>query len=232
MAQSESYSVLFSGGWACFSRPEFKVERVSYPVMTPSAARGALEAIFWRPEIRWEVRAIDVLKPIRQQSVLRNEVAEKQSPRQDDFLVEKRRQQRSSLMLRDVAYVVHADMLLEGHATDPIPKYTSQFERRLDRGQCFHRPYLGTRECAASFRLASGEEEPIEQDLFIGSMLFDIARIPDEDRQDLTFRRHAGNGSQEMGGYARPIFFQAELNAGRLEIPPQLYAQLREMEGR
>jgi len=230
MTQTEPFSVVFRGKRACFSRPEFKVERVSYPVMTPSAARGALEAIFWKPEIRWEIRAIDVLEPIKQQSILRNEVADAQSHRQESFFVGDRRQQRSSLVLRDVGYQVHAEMVLEAHATDPIPKYTNQFERRLHRGQCFQQPYLGTREFVASFEPPTREEDPIELDMDIGTMLFDIARIPDDERSEMSFIRHGKDGRHQASGFTRPIFFEARIENGRLDVPTQLYDQLRELE--
>lgn len=232
MPQSETYRVKFSGDYACFSRPEFKVERVSYPVMTPSAARGALEAIFWKPEIRWEVRRIEVLRPIRTQTILRNEVNEQQSERQDSFVVDRRRQQRSSLILCDVSYVVETEMVREPHADAPLPKWTSQFERRIERGQCFHRPYLGTREFPAAFSRAGDNDGPIEEDRQIGTMLFDIARVPDENRSELTFFRHGSDGSTQVPGYARPIFFEAELNKGALEVRAELYDELRALEGR
>lgn len=232
MPQTETYRVKFSGEYACFSRPEFKVERFSYPVMTPSAARGALEAVFWKPEIRWEVRRIEILRPIRTQTILRNEVADQQSLRQDDFVVDQRRQQRSSLILRDVGYVVEAEMIRQPHADAPLPKWTNQFERRLDRGQCFHRPYLGTREFPARFAPAEETDRPIGEDRQIGTMLFDIARIPDESRDEMSFRRHDGDGASKVEGYARPIFFQAELINGVLEVRPDLYERLRELEAR
>lgn len=231
MPQSETYRVKFAGDYACFSRPEFKVERVSYPVMTPSAARGALEAIFWKPEIRWEIRRIEVLNPIRNQTILRNEVDEQQSTRQDSFIVDHRRQQRSSLVLRRPAYVVEAEMIREPHANEPIPKWTNQFERRLERGQCYHRPYLGMREFPASFAPADGEQ-PIEVDRQIGTMLFDIARVRDGERDDMSFYRHSADGAEEVDGFAQPIFFQAELEGGVLEVPEERYEDLRDLEAR
>lgn len=230
MPQTETYRVKFSGDYACFSRPEFKVERVSYPVMTPSAARGALEAVFWKPEIRWEIRRIEVLEPIRTQTILRNEVDEQQSLRQDSFVVDRRRQQRSSLVLRDVGYVIEAEMIREPHAEAPLPKWTSQFERRLERGQCFHRPYLGNREFPASFAPADGDEVPVDDNRRIGTMLFDIARIPDEERAELSFHRHGPDGATEVKGRVRPLFFEAELEGGVLEVPADLYEELRELE--
>lgn len=230
MPQTETYRVKFAGDYACFSRPEFKVERVSYPVMTPSAARGALEAIFWKPEIRWEIRKIEVLKPIRNQTILRNEVDEQQSIRQDSFIVDRRRQQRSSLVLRDVAYVVEAEMIRQPHANEPIPKWTNQFERRLERGQCYQRPYLGMREFPASFAPATGDGEPVDENRKIGTMLFDIARVADADRDEMTFYRHSENGSEETDGVAQPIFFRAEIKHGVLEIPEKKYEDLHHLE--
>lgn len=232
MPQTESYRVKFSGDYACFSRPEFKVERVSYPVMTPSAARGALEAVFWKPEFRWEIRRIEVLEPIRTQTILRNEVADQQSLRQESFVVDDRRQQRSSLILRDVSYVVEAEMIRQPHAEAPLPKWTSQFERRLERGQCFHRPYLGTREFPADFAASTGDEEPIDEDRRMGIMLFDIARIPDEDGAELSFNRHGSDGATQVKGRVRPLFFDAVLEGGVLDVPVELYEELRELEAR
>lgn len=230
MPQTETYRVKFAGDYACFSRPEFKVERVSYPVMTPSAARGALEAIFWKPEIRWEIRRIHVLNPIRNQTILRNEVDEQQSRRQKSFIVDRRRQQRSSLVLRDVAYIVEAEMIRQPHASAPLPKWTSQFERRLDTGQCFQRPYLGMREFVAMFEPAPRDVDPINQDMHIGTMLFDIARIPDENRDEMAFYRHDEDGTDTVDGFARPIFFQAKLEEGTLEVPRDKYDDLHALE--
>ncbi|MBC7093702.1 type I-C CRISPR-associated protein Cas5, partial [Candidatus Bipolaricaulota bacterium] len=115
------------GEYACFSRPEFKVERVSYPVITPSAARGILEAILWKPEFRYEVRRIGVLKLGTQTAILRNELEDRQG--NTPIFVEDKRQQRSSLILKDVDYLVEAEMVLRSHATDPLPKYLDQFRR-------------------------------------------------------------------------------------------------------
>lgn len=230
MPQTETYRVKFAGDYACFSRPEFKVERVSYPVITPSAARGAMEAIFWKPEIRWEIRRIHVLNPIRNQTILRNEVDEQQSRRQKSFIVDRRRQQRSSLVLRDVAYIVEAEMIRQPHASAPLPKWTSQFERRLDTGQCFQRPYLGMREFIAMFEPAPRDVDPIDQDVHIGTMLFDIARIPDENRDEMAFYRHDEDGTDTVDGFARPIFFQAKLEEGTLEVPREKYDDLHALE--
>jgi len=140
--------VVFYGDFACFTRPEMKVERVSYPVMTPSAARGALEAVFWHPEVFWCVREIRVLKPIRFFSIKRNEINDRQSiasakkwvKNHEGYFAEDDRAQRHSLILRDVAYHVLADLIPRPHCTDDIAKYRDQFRRRVAKGRCFHRP--------------------------------------------------------------------------------------------
>lgn len=155
------------GPRACFTRPEMKVERVSYDVMTPSAARGTLEAIHWKPALTWVVDRIHVLKPIRFQSFRRNEVSAKASSATAatamragstaglGLVVEEVRQQRATTLLMDVAYVIEAHFTLTGKATaeDTPAKHIAMFNRRAAAGQCFHRPCLGTREFAADFEL-------------------------------------------------------------------------------
>lgn len=155
------------GERACFTRPEMKVERVSYDVMTPSAARGILEAILWKPQMRWVIDRIHVLKPIRFQSFRRNEVGAKASSALAEramkagttaslgLVVEEHRQQRAATLLVDVDYVIEAHFELTDKATgeDTPAKYLSMFKRRAAGGQCFHQPYLGTREFPADFTL-------------------------------------------------------------------------------
>jgi CRISPR-associated protein Cas5d len=225
------FDVKVGGDYACFSRPEFKVERVSYPVMTPSAARGLLEAILWKPEMRWEIREIDVLKPLKQSSILRNELSDRQGD--SPLIIEEKRQQRASLILRDVAYVIHCEIVLRGHVTDPLTKYADMFRRRLERGQCHHTPYLGTREFAAWFEPATAAEEPVPLDLDLGTMLFDIAYIEDASRlvDRMTFNRQDGTGRRTAQGYAEAMFFQAHLSQGRLKVPRELYKNLYRREG-
>jgi CRISPR-associated protein Cas5d len=157
------------GEWACFTRPEMKVERVSYDVMTPSAARGIVEAIYWKPEIRWQIDRITVLKPIKFTSVRRNEVKEKigagtaAKAMKDGkgnlaFYVDEgdNRQQRATLMLREVGYIIEAHIeILSG--PDNIAKHLDQFNRRARKGSCYTRPYLGCREFAADFALIEAE---------------------------------------------------------------------------
>lgn len=139
------------GDYACFTRPEMKVERVTYPVMTPSAARGALEAILWKPQIAWRIEEIHVLRPIAYASILRNEINDRQSERTArgwarngggyDAADRRSRAQRHTLALRDVAYVVRAQLVLQDGIADDIAKYRDQFRRRVARGQCFATPY-------------------------------------------------------------------------------------------
>lgn len=219
-----------SGRYACFTRPEFKVERVSYPVITPSAARGALEAIFWKPEFRYEIRQIGVIELGSQTSILRNEIDSRQG--KNPILVERHRQQRSSLVLRDVSYVIRAEMVLRDHATDPIYKYRDQFNRRLNRGQCHHTPYLGTREFAAQVGPPNGEVPSEALNLDLGTMLFDLAYVEDPARDELEFIRHDGNGGRVVKGYVHPLFFSARIASGWLRIPPEKYEQLRRLEAR
>ncbi len=155
------------GERACFTRPEMKVERVSYDVMTPSAARGILEAIHWKPAIVWVVDRIHVLKPVRFQSFRRNEVGAKipaENARRAmvrgstaglGLIVEDVRQQRAMTMLVDVDYVIeaHFDLTARAEPDDTAAKHASMFNRRAASGQCFHRPCLGVREFAAEFDL-------------------------------------------------------------------------------
>jgi len=190
MNTSKPFRIKVSGPNACFTRPEMKVERVSYDVMTPSAARGILEAILWKPAIRWRILQIDVLNPIKWESVRRNEVgktAKKPSAAAMrgeaveplGMFVEKERQQRAGLFLRDVAYVIHAafDLTERAGAEDTITKFTEMFIRRASTGQCFHRPYFGCREFAVDFEFVPRDAEPpqpldVTKDL--GWMLFDL----------------------------------------------------------
>lgn len=118
---------------ACYTRPESKVERVSYPVPTPSAARGVLEAIFWKPEFSWRVREIVVLKPVRYLSILRNEV-EVKAGSGEGISITNSRQQRHTLALRDVSYIIRADIVLRSHADADIAKYREQFRRHVEQG--------------------------------------------------------------------------------------------------
>lgn len=202
------------GDNACFTRPEMKVERVSYDVMTPSAARGILEAILWKPAICWHVERIDVLNPVRWQSVRRNEVGARMSPRTDGIIVEDQRQQRAGLFLRDVAYTIHAhfSMTNKAGAEDNITKFQEMFVRRAQKGQCFSQPYLGCREFSAHFELVPDElslPEPVRDTRDLGWMLYDMC--------------HDSSGN--TGGHVHtctdacyPSFFRAQLDNGTMDL--------------
>lgn len=219
-------SVRVWGKYACFSRPEFKVERVSYPVITPSAARGVLEAIFWRPEMRYEIRRIGILALGSQTTILRNEISDRQG--RSPIVVEAKRQQRSSLVLKDVDYVIEAAVVLRPHTTDPLAKYLDQIDRRIARGQYHHTPYLGTREFAADFETWDGRR-PDDLNLTIGTMLFDLAFVESRTRNELAFRRP--NHEQLVNGFAQGLFFDARVVNGWLDVPPELYSGLYRLEG-
>jgi CRISPR-associated protein Cas5d len=234
------------GEHALFTRPELKVERISYPIMTPSAARGVLDAILFRPQMRWHIRRITALEPefppefpdearrqhYRMVGVRRNEVQGKIAPRTVEgwikepasfvpYLVDsagregaqgQNRTQRNSLILQHVAYLIEASPVLtaqanrprrrpaddeEGSALDSVTKYTEMFERRVRKGQCFHRPYLGCREFACQFAPPDGTECPLARwNDGLGFMLYDLRFKP--------------------GKPARPGFFEAAIKRGVL----------------
>jgi CRISPR-associated protein Cas5d len=209
---------------ALFTRPEFGAERVSYPVMTPSAARGVLEAIFWKPEFTWKVCEIQVLNPIRHFSILRNELNSWQSASaaksQDyHYFADDDRAQRHSLCLRDVAYIIVADMVLKSHADAPAAKYRAQFRRRVAKGQCHHQPYLGTREFSAFFAEPDGTETPIDHSDELGLMLWDMDFVIDPDAKQLEFLTHDSSGGSVTKGRTQPKFFRARLEHGILQVP-------------
>lgn len=206
--------LLVSGDHALFTRPEMKVERVSYDVMTPSAARGILEAIHWKPAIIWVIDAIHVLNPIRFQSIRRNEVGHKaptgkiktamnrNSLEGLHILVDEDRQQRASTLLADVAYVIeaHFDLTAKAGPEDNAGKHLDIFNRRARRGQCFHQPCLGTREFPARFELLEPDQavpQAIEETRDLGFMLWDID--------------HAGDRAS--------LFFRAALDRGVMKVP-------------
>lgn len=209
--------VRISGDLACFTRPETKVERYSYPVMTPSAARNILDAICWRPQMRWIVTSISVLKPIRYLAILRNEVQSKASPRSmKQWAVDTSAYKplvagaglgtdstpRNSTLLRDVAYVVEALPQVFDTSGDNTPaKYVAMMQRRVEKGQCFQRPSLGCREFAAEFSPPHEDESPINHSMDIGRMLYDIAFLP------------GGN---------RASFFNAQLVNGMMDTRPEV----------
>ncbi len=150
MTHPDEMAVRVSGPFACFTRPEYATERVSYPMITPPAAVGVLSAIFWKPEFDWVVTRIWILAPPVWVSMTRNEV-KKRASNTGAIDVLDDRVQRHNLFLRDVDYVVFARPVLRAHATEPLAKYRDQFRRRVERGAFFSPPYLGLREHQADF---------------------------------------------------------------------------------
>lgn len=228
---------------ACFTRPELKVERVSYDVITPSAARAIFEAIFWKPAIHWQVTKIEVLNPIKWISVRRNEVGAVAS--KNPIFIEEKRQQKNSLLLKDVRYRIWAKLCFvpmrervkgntnkyqrwydenkDQYVTSNNPlidaeerelirkdenpgKYNAMFERRASKGQCFNQPYLGTRECSASFRLVNPETDvldaPITESRDLGIMLY-----------DMDFESNQKNPPA--------MFYRARMENGTIIVPPK-----------
>lgn len=204
------------GDYACFTRPEMKVERVSYDFITPSAARSVFDSILWKPEIRWEVERIEVLAPVRWISVRRNEVGAVVSTRnlqtamtaghgQLGLYVEDERQQRAGLFLREVAYRLHARLVsVKGEALHNPAKYAEMFTRRASKGQCVNQPYLGCREFDARFRLVTtphGEPEPCaEVDGDFGWMLYDMDYSRPADSRPMFFRAKVVRGVLDLSG--------------------------------
>lgn len=204
------------GNYALFTRPEMKVERVSYDVMTPSAARGLLEAIYWHPGMKWIVSSIKVCAPIRFQNLRRNEVKETIKARNVRTVMERGKgllylaaseniQQRASMLLQDVHYVIEASFEMTENASpsDNHGKFSDIIRRRLERGQCYHQPYFGCREFPAHFRACESVPEcPAELmgEKDLGWMLYDMDY---SDPNDI-----------------RPMFFRGVLRDGVLNIPP------------
>jgi CRISPR-associated protein Cas5d len=212
---AQGIRLLVSGERACFTRPEMKVERVSYDVITPSAARGILEAIHWKPAFTWRIDRLRVLNAIRFETLRRNEVGGRipslnvkkavnaHSTEGLALFVDEDRQQRAATILKDVAYVIEARIELKdpANAAEPIGKHLDIFNRRARKGQCFHRPCLGTREFAADFELLEAGLPPFDASLKgerdLGWMALDV-----------DFQR---------GG--RPLFFKAIMRDGVIEVP-------------
>lgn len=197
------------GPYACFTNPALKTERVSYAVPTPSAARGVVEAIFWKPEVSVVITRIEVLEPVRWMRLTRNEVTAVVT---DDWVTKAMndtsvrfdaaevRDQRSTLLLRDVRYRISFQYVLRERADTPVAKYRDQFRRRLDRGAAYSQPFLGTREFSADFGPAT-DAPPVswnsEKFIMLHSILYD-----------------------ERGG-ERYTWFPAEVAGGVLEVPAQ-----------
>ena len=221
-----------SGDYALFSRPEMKVERVSYDVITPSAARGILEAIYWKPQIRWMIDRITVINPIRFTNIRRNEISKKASTPSaalvneggNDTLgiyVDQERQQRASLLLRDVRYLIHASVHIintrlerggaEVPANEAAGKHLEMFKRRARKGQAFHQPYFGCREFPVSFTLHESEESlpsphpSLSGEKDLGFMLHDI--------------EFDQNPKTKAVKSTTPHFFRAQMTDGVINIP-------------
>ncbi|MGN1410678.1 MAG: type I-C CRISPR-associated protein Cas5c [Eubacteriales bacterium] len=203
------------GDYALFTRPEMKTERVSYDVMTPSAARGILEAVFWHPGLMWRVDSIHVCSPIRFTNIRRNEVKSTCLASKARTVMERGAgelyistsqdiQQRAAMVLRDVHYVIeaHFDMTVNAAPSDNPGKFQDIVKRRIKRGQCYHTPYFGCREFPVSF-----------------AMCDEIPECPPE----LIGKRELGYMLWDMDfsdpDNIRPLFFRAELNNGVLAVP-------------
>jgi len=205
------FKVEICGDYACFSRPELKIERMSYDVITPSAARGILEAVMWKPAVRYVIDEISVCKPIRFENIRRNEVGFKAFSMEPKSANDSR-QQRASMVLRDVHYVVSAHFVMTGKAQerDNEGKFTDMIRRRLEKGQCYHAPYLGTREFPARIRLIEDGETPaapIEETRSLGVMLYDIDYI-----------KEVGAQGKEIVKEYRPTYFIAEMKQGVIDL--------------
>ena len=207
----KEYCLEVWGDFACFTRPELKVERVSYDVITPSAARAIFEAVLFKKyAMRWQVTKIEVLNPILWTSVRRNEVGATASAKSAGIYIEEKRQQKNTLLLKDVRYRIWAQLVYipvserpkaafdkrpPGNDENPM-KYYQMFERRASQGQCFTQPYLGTREFAASFRLVNPTVEVLPPPLSadqggdrdLGLMLYDMDFSNPKDIQALFYR--------------------------------------------
>lgn len=212
----KEYCIRVWGDFACFTRPEMKVERVSYDVITPSAARNIFQAIFWKPAFEWVITRIEVVNPIRRTSVRRNEVSSVMTLKGGPILVEEARTQKASYILKDVCYRIFAKLIFipiakrtpEQQAKVKYPaaetplKYQTMFERRASQGQCFSQPYLGCREfsCYFEFEPNAQYQQGTEDTRNLGYMLY-----------DLDFK---GNPKAP-----RPMFFEAILDHGVINVP-------------
>jgi len=208
------------GDYACFTRPEMKVERVSYDMMTPSAARGIIEAIYWKPAIKWTIDKIHVINPIKFTNIRRNEVSEvaklgsikKAMDKSEPYhiIATENRHQRAALILKDVEYVIEAHFNLnkeKAGESDTVEKHYNIVLRRLRQGQYFHHPSLGTREFGASFELIENEtaipKSKIIEELDLGYMLYEMNfQLIDDNKKQIV----------------NPSFFRAKLENGILDL--------------
>lgn len=226
------------GDYALFSRPEFKVERVSYRILTPSAARGVLEAVYWKPEFKYRIRRIGVVRLGTPTTILRNELGSRQG--KTPIFIEDDRQQRSSLVLKDVEYLIHADIHVQPYAeaqasgVNLLVKHIECFNRRAQKGQCRHQPYLGTREFSAEFEPATANDEAADLSQDFGKILLDIAFVPSKSRKELQFKRHDGKKWAVADGYMEAVYFNARLERGWMEVitpDKNPYEKVERLEG-
>lgn len=214
MSCRRPYRVKVKGDYGLFSRPETQVEPLSYPMMSPTAAEGLLEAIFWKPEFDWLILAIEMLKPVQYANFTRNHIKERQRP--DKRIVAKgMRVQTHQAVLKDVEYVIECDIQLRPHVTENIAKYCEQFERRMDSRGCFQQPFLGIREFMADFAWANERDRPWTDNRNCGRMPLKIHYLPDP-KGPIQWRDRVSR--QYVRGRAVTEWFDAEICNGRLEV--------------
>jgi CRISPR-associated protein Cas5d len=220
--------IKFWAEYGLFTRPEYKAEPHTYQVLTPTAAVGLLQSIFWKPEIIYTVRRITVLNPIRVMSMQRNMIQSKQSPKvarnwmQNSgvgrYFADRDRAQRNHVILKNPAYIVDFHFELEPHATDPPDKYSAQFKRRVDRGQCYRQPYFGCREYPAFFCWSDGTETPdseLQGTVDLGMMPKQLHFIRDS-KGKISWRDPATR--QFVKGRVLPELFHAQMVDGVIEV--------------
>ncbi len=218
--------LLVWGDRASFNRPEMKVERVTYDVMTPSAARGILEAIYWKPQMKWVIDRIHVLNPIRFSNIRRNELGGKIAVNMKNtsdgsemgILIAENRQQRAGIILLNVKYGIeaHIDVVEKDRTNEHSgAKHLEMFKRRASNGQYFHHPYFGNREFPVNFELVEEFPKPHEElkDTDFGYMLNDMVFTPDK-------KGRVVESSQGRRLSATPVFFRAKMKNGVIEVPP------------
>ena len=218
--------LLVWGDRASFNRPEMKVERVTYDVMTPSAARGILEAIYWKPQMKWVIDRIHVLNPIRFSNIRRNELGGKIAVNMKNtsdgsemgVLIAENRQQRAGIILLNVKYGIeaHIDVVEKDRTNEHSgAKHLEMFKRRASNGQYFHHPYFGNREFPVNFELVEEFPKPREElkDTDFGYMLNDMVFTPDK-------KGRVVESSQGRRLSATPVFFRAKMKNGVIEVPP------------
>lgn len=224
------------GPLALFTRPDLRVQRVSYPVMTPSAASGLLSCVYWKPEAEYRIQRIGVVRPGGTMQLMRNELGDRQGeqpPAQAPM-----RQQRNSVMLTDVEYLIHLRVFARfGRGSTEAMKHANILRERLERGQRFRTPYLGTRECLANVELATPDTQPDTSfNLRVGTMLFGNAYVPDPNGP-VAAKQHRDRHGKSQGVVKRltpfSLYIQnAQVRDGWLTVPQDLYRRMNLLEGR